>query len=90
MIPRVAFQEEAFHILQEIAPYLRVLGCYPMYLDGGEVAERAVEEHQITSNGASAHQGAALGDDSLMLSGAAVPRRMPKQVPDASSQLFPT
>ena len=80
--------EERFHLLQEIAPFLRVLGCYPMYLDGVEVAEGAVEEHQLSSNGASANGGAALADDSLMLTAAGVPRRMPKQVPCNCLHLF--
>ncbi len=58
-----------------------------MYLDGVEAAEGAVEEPHLSSNGASAHGGAAFPDESLMLSAAGVPRRMPKQVPKPSVHL---
>ena len=67
-------------VMQEIAPFLRVLGCYPMDLDAGDFQETAAEERQLSSNGASGPAGNAVADDSLLFSAAGPQRRAPAQV----------
>lgn len=66
--------------MQEIAPFLRVLGCYPMDLDAGDFQETAAEERQLSSNRASGPAENAVADDSLLFSAAGPQRRVPAQV----------
>ena len=66
--------------MQEIAPFLRVLGCYPMDLDAGDGQESASAERQLSSNGASGPPKSTNAEDALLLSGAAFPRRTGSQV----------
>ena len=66
--------------VQEIAPFLRVLGCYPMDLDAGDGQESALAERQLSSNGASGPAESTTAEDALLLSGAAFPRRTGSQV----------
>ena len=66
--------------LQEIAPFLRVLGCYPMELVKGEPRESSAEERQSSSNSARASRGTTLVEDSLVFPAAGILRRMADQV----------
>ena len=68
--------------MQEIAPFLRVLGCYPMDLDAGDGQESASAEGQLSSNGASGPAESTNAEDALLLSGAAFPRKTGAQVWD--------
>ena len=68
--------------MQEIAPFLRVLGCYPMDLDAGDGQESTSAERQLSSNGASGPPESTNAEDALLLSGAAFPRKIGSQVCD--------
>ena len=68
--------------MQEIAPFLRVLGCYPMDLDAGDGHESASAERQPSGNGngASGPPESTSAEDALLLSGAAFQRKAGSQV----------
>ena len=66
--------------MQEIAPFLRVLGCYPMDLDAGDGQESAAAERQPSSNGAGGPPESTHAEDALLPSGAAFQRKAGSQV----------
>ncbi len=62
---------------QEIAPFLRVLGCYPMDLNAGDVAaapaDLPVDDRMLSSTGLS------MGSDDLLMAVSGASARMPMQ-----------
>ncbi len=63
--------------VQEIAPFLRVLGCYPMDLNAGDVsvapADLPVDDHTLSGTGLG------MRSDDLLMAVSGASARMPMQ-----------